>query len=841
MAFVFLIFLRVQTNLTGRVLRHMETLFFSEALKDKLEKVKTCALSALEAPAGYGKTTAIRWLFGESDAAARWYTSVEGMADNSFRWFIRQIGTIDETAAQRLQDLGYLNRSNAEQAAQILLELHPSEPLTLIFDNFQFALQSWQPQVLDALAKCGADGLRTVFISQSFGRLRDVLTVLGGSVCYIRSRDLLLSERDIDAYARRLGIPATAEEIRAIHRKTDGWTAAVALYLENLRDALPESGSEGLDDLLSATFWQRLTDAQREAMLRLCLFDQITPETLRALTPVGLLPKEELTQLLRRAPLILYRETRKSYYPHELLTAFLRRRLAETGAAFQSDVLRASAEVYRTDGNTKEAVEYYFCARDYESILACRLVCLITEQFDGASYTLLARTVLSECPEDIQIKYPLSLLRLCYALYAGCAFSDFHAQMRRVRALLETLDDPQLLGEWHLMNALDFFPDLDAMREQYRIAETLMKTPSEVFVRDEPFLFGCASMWYLFYSEPGTMLRTADKLAETMKIYNRLTNGHGAGAAEIYRGEAYSVQGRFEESDIQAYQAAFLSEQSGNAAATYGAALLLGINAIYRSDMVGLQKAIDYLENKAQGYAFLRGKTLGTYMVETVRGYLLGLMMETGRSALWTQGEADSLEDLTFTNFMIKTCRITDLLLKKEYKRAIASVEAALQLDRRLISTSTRNFMYCGLALSYMAIGRLLKASEYLDESLTLAGQDKNYTFLACFRKYFQVLFLMPQIAAKHAKTISEIKALDIRYTRADESHIFAMLEEVPELSDGLTRREREVAELAAKGLRNPEIAQTLGISENTVKHHLKIAFQKMNIDRRSRLIDMLR
>ncbi len=818
-----------------------ETLFFSEALTGKLEKVKTCALSALEAPAGYGKTTAIRWLFGESDARVRWYTSVEGMADNSFRWFIRQLGAVDEAAARSLEDLGYLNRSNAAQAAQILSELHPSEPLTLIFDNFQFALQNWQPQVLDALAKCDVGGLRTVFISQSFGRLRDVLSVLGGSVCYIRSRDLLLSERDIDTFARQLGISPTAEEVRAIHRKTDGWTAAVALYLENLRDALPESGSLGLDDLLSATFWQRLTEVQREAMLRLCLFDQITPETLQALTPPGLLPQEELTQLLRRAPLILYREPRKSYYPHELLTAFLRRRLEETEPGFQREVLRASAEVCRGKGLTREAVDFFFRAGDYESILSCRLVCLITEQFDGTSYTELARTVLNECPEAVLLAHPHSLLRLCYALYAGCDFDGFHRQMQRIRALLETLKDPQLLGEWHLVNALDSFPDLDAMGEQYRIAETLMKKPSEIFIRDEPFLFGCASMWYLFYTEPGTMLRTADKLAETMKIYNRLTNGHGAGAAEIYRGEAYSVQGRFEESDIQAYQAAFLSEQSGNATATYGAALLLGINAIYRSDMVGLQKAIDYLENKAQGYAFLRNRTLGTYMVETVRGYLLGLMMETGRSALWTQGEADSLADLTFTNFMIKTCRITDLLLKKEYKRAIASVEAALQIDRRLISTSTRNFMYCGLALSYMAIGRLLKAAEYLDKSLTLAGQDKNYTFLACFRKYFQVLFLMPQIASKHGETIREIRAVDISYTRADESHIFAVLEEVPELGEELTKREREVAELAAKGLRNPEIAEALGISENTVKHHLKIAFQKMNIDRRSKLINMLR
>ena len=72
-------------------------------------------------------------------------------------------------------------------------------------------------------------------------------------------------------------------------------------------------------------------------------------------------------------------------------------------------------------------------------------------------------------------------------------------------------------------------------------------------------------------------------------------------------------------------------------------------------------------------------------------------------------------------------------------------------------------------------------------------------------------------------------------------SHIFAEAGEVPELSKELTKRERQVAELAAKGLRNAEIADALGITENTVKHNLKIIFQKMNIDRRSKLIDMLR
>lgn len=58
----------------------------------------------------------------------------------------------------------------------------------------------------------------------------------------------------------------------------------------------------------------------------------------------------------------------------------------------------------------------------------------------------------------------------------------------------------------------------------------------------------------------------------------------------------------------------------------------------------------------------------------------------------------------------------------------------------------------------------------------------------------------MPSIAARHGEAIREIKALAIHYTRADESRIFAMLDDVPELKEALTDREREVAQLAARG-----------------------------------------
>ncbi len=52
-----------------------------------------------------------------------------------------------------------------------------------------------------------------------------------------------------------------------------------------------------------------------------------------------------------------------------------------------------------------------------------------------------------------------------------------------------------------------------------------------------------------------------------------------------------------------------------------------------------------------------------------------------------------------------------------------------------------------------------------------------------------------------------------------------------------LTPREHETAALVASGLTNKQIAQTLGLTEGTVKLHLHSVFVKLGIHRRAHLI----
>jgi NarL family two-component system response regulator LiaR len=63
--------------------------------------------------------------------------------------------------------------------------------------------------------------------------------------------------------------------------------------------------------------------------------------------------------------------------------------------------------------------------------------------------------------------------------------------------------------------------------------------------------------------------------------------------------------------------------------------------------------------------------------------------------------------------------------------------------------------------------------------------------------------------------------------------------DEKDKLGDDLTRREREVLGLMAKGLNNPEIASRIFVSRATVKVHVSNILSKLNVNNRAEAISL--
>lgn len=822
--------------------------YFSNALYDILNEMLNTTLTIVEAPAGYGKTTAVKEALSNlPEEQVYWYTAIEGVQDYSFNWFLKKIEMVDKEVYTKLKNYESLNRSNAGHIAELLTQMECKKEIYLVIDNFQYIVHDWQPEILLALAGRKTDGLHLILITQYLGRLRSVLNQ-SEMICRIQSWHLLLDEEDIRAYAKQMNLSLSQEDVKIISQDTHGWAVAVFLCLHNMKKKKEMENKDlgDIDTLLYEHFWKRFKNEQKEILLQLCPINCMTSEEAKEFISEHV--KEDIRErfsslalFLKSLPLIEYDELKDTFYPHSILRAFLKKQLDLSKSDFRKKAYQASGVWYQNQNRMKDAVQCFYHIRDYKGVLSCDLTAMLMEVFEGVTYRDLAVDVAENCQDDDIRKYPVSALKICYALYANTQFDLFGQMIERVKKIILEKNDNQLMGEWWLMNAFSFFPDLEKMEMCYVKASELMSKPSIIFYNREPFMFGCTSMYFLFYNERGKMEETGEQLKKAMEVYNKVTNGHGNGAAELYQGEIAHNFGDFDKSDILAYKAAFLAQSTQNLTIIYAVALLLGYNEIFASDTEKLKSALEYLERKAQMYPYLQDTMLNKCMVETVRTYLYALAMDLDNSSKRNWEDAERISDTTFTTFILKMACIADLLLRHEYKRAIADMEATLLYDQRLVGIPTRNVIYVGLALCYLSIGNKEKAIENVDIALSNAELEGSMAVLAGYRRYLVSLFDEPRLMEKHEKTIKTVMEMPIRYKSIDEKQIFYLLEPEEDFLDVLTARELEVAKLVARGMHNREISRVLHISEETVKSHLKIIFQKLNIDRRAKLAELLK
>lgn len=85
-------------------------------------------------------------------------------------------------------------------------------------------------------------------------------------------------------------------------------------------------------------------------------------------------------------------------------------------------------------------------------------------------------------------------------------------------------------------------------------------------------------------------------------------------------------------------------------------------------------------------------------------------------------------------------------------------------------------------------------------------------------------------------RLLQEFSASKPKETKRTASKVQSLNKDAAIMTTPLTEREKEVLERVATGASNREIAGELGLSEHTVKNHLKNILQKLHLDNRVQL-----
>jgi LuxR family maltose regulon positive regulatory protein len=243
-----------QRNRTGTDLH-----YYSDRLKQKLAELYHTSAANIEAPSGYGKTTAIKDFFKvERSAPVYWFTAADEMPAAGFRRLCREIDKIDSTAGQRLLKIEMPNAATIGEACDALRSIQCWHEAYLVIDNFQLLYESLPPAFFRALLEHGGEGLHIIVLTNTLRK--NIQGVISGQrFLHITAADLRLNEDDIERYYKLAGLHITKKDVSQIARLTEGWIAAVYLQLHAFREKGTFADIQGLLGLMEHWCGVRLT------------------------------------------------------------------------------------------------------------------------------------------------------------------------------------------------------------------------------------------------------------------------------------------------------------------------------------------------------------------------------------------------------------------------------------------------------------------------------------------------------------------------------------------------------------------------------------------------------
>ena len=395
-------------------------------------------------PAGFGKTTllaqAYRQVRARGDLAV-WLECYEHDADPNH--FLNSLYAAGSTAGISTIDPEFTTADFARRAA----ELGPA--LYLCIDGFERLIATDAEPLVDRLLSVLPEKSHVVLASRRPPNAWFLERELQGLAATVDPADLRLTQAEL---AELLPNRFTPEEVGRVAGLTEGWPVAAQMTrlragettsIAEMLDRLAREGL-GLFDYLAHKVLVTLTPDHRDFLRDTAILSTISPALVNAL-----MQRDDgfalMSGVLRLQPIVTVTSDREfTIRLHPLLRQYMRNALAQLGHEHQRVLHRRAAEVLASTGQILEAVQHALLADDLR---------LATQEFDraggeGLIFTIGPRQVqtllgtLPRATRELSLRLRLTDLLLAMVDGRGRLVAELRSELARGLAVPVSEADP---------------------------------------------------------------------------------------------------------------------------------------------------------------------------------------------------------------------------------------------------------------------------------------------------------------------------------------------------------------------------------------------------------------
>ena len=859
-------------------------------LSEELNQVLERKLALVLAPAGYGKSTLVADWLATAPAPGAWLSLDAG--DNSLEGFLHYLVAAIQTLHPQVgNQLLALLRSPEDApdrvlAASLIQDLAAiQQDFVLVLDDYHLIKQIAIHDFMDQLLQFAPPTLHLIIISRMAPPLSVHRLRMNGQLVEIRIQELRFTPEEVLVFMQQSWNESFNPELASLlWEKSEGWAAGLRMYSLAIRRAqdiaktiehIP-SREMALEYLYHEVFAHQ-PKSVRECLLVTGLVERFSAALCEFLC-AGLCEQEAETDQLDGKQFVAWLEDagvfavplddhREWYRYHHLFQELLRQQLIQVhGPAFAIQVHLRASDWFAQQGLLEEGILHALHAGDAER--AADIIERNKDRLLNEDQWAVLEKWISWLPEEV-INQRKGLL------LARMWFAQFQYDFPRAVQLLGQLEtlltpdetmDPAMAGEIAFFRGLPLFwtgqvaesaPFFQRAQELLPLANELPRATAELYLgvawqmlgRSEDVrtyfshllahtqqdgvrkgrLIAVLFITYLLQGDTASAYRYVHELRR-MTERNRdpfhiAWSHYAEGVIHLSWNELHSAIKHFRQVVDLRY---FLDI---NTAVDGFAGLALAYQRLGRSELAN--QTADQLE------AFIREQHQVAGIWETWSHSLkvrLAILQGDAENALIHSRIADFTVDRQTPLFWVELPRLTRARMlvfvgtEQSLKKGIRLLETHLQEMRKLHNVHQQIEILPLLAVAHQRLGQVDRAMRHLMEAVTLAEKGSIlHPFLDLGHEMYWLLKALKESHVDPSRLDFIRQLLDAFPSQNDYTHPSPLAF----LPEPLTRREKEVLELIARQYSNREIAETLFISETTVKRHVSNILAKLQVSRR--------